>query len=458
LRGFATVIRDLTERKRAEDALRRARDELEVRVRERTADLGEANAALQAEVAERRRAEEGLKRAKEVAEAASRAKDQFLAVLSHELRNPLNPVLLAVSAMMDDPPQAADIAPTLAMIRRNIELEARLIDDLLDVARCASGRMVLDLKVVDAHTLIHQALEVCQAEARSAGVAVDLELTAASHHVEADPARLQQVFWNLIRNATKFTPCGGSIAIRTRNEEAPLGDASGCRLIAEVVDTGMGIEPELLPRIFDPFEQGEDALRRRFGGLGLGLAIGRSVAEAHGGRITASSAGRDRGATFTLELAALPVPIPTPPAPAPPAHEEPPCHQALRILLVEDNKDSLQQLALLLGWRLHVVRTAANLASALELGLAEEFDLLISDIELPDGSGLELMRELKDRRPVPGIAISGFSTEDDIRMSKDAGFSEHLAKPIVFQTLEEAVRRVARGPGLECAVRSPRVG
>ena len=392
------------------------------------------------DVTELKRGAEALQEAKEVAEAANRAKDQFLAILSHELRTPLTPVLLAVSALLDETAGAAELRPSLEMIRRNIELEARLIDDLLDVARASNGRMSLQLKPVDAHAAIHEALAVCGAEVRGAEIRPTLELTAAAHHVNADPARLQQVLWNLIKNAVKFTPRGGPVALRTRNEEDRLGDPRGVRLIIEVSDSGIGIAPEVLPQIFNAFEQGSATLRRRYGGLGLGLAISRSVIEAHGGRLTAASAGTGRGSTFTLELATIarPTPALAPPPPAPAAPAPP---RALRLLLVEDNKETLKFLVAILG-RLHTVRPAADLSSALELAAGEEFDLVLSDIELPDGSGLELMHELRKTRATPGIAMSGFGSEEDVRSSRSAGFAEHLTKPINYRTLEEAIQRV----------------
>jgi two-component system CheB/CheR fusion protein len=227
-------------------------------------------------------------------------------------------------------------------------------------------------------------------------------------------------------------------------------------LIVEVSDSGIGIEPEILPRIFEAFEQGEDALRRRSAGLGLGLAISRSLAEAHGGTLTAASPGRGQGSTFTLELATIAPPGPeAQPAPAPaPATPEsgslpgsgsqsqrtPPPPRPLQILLVEDNKDSLTHLALILGLRGHEVRTAERLAEALQAATSGAYDLVISDIELPDGTGLELMRQI-DSRAVRGIAMSGYGSEEDIQQSLDAGYDEHLTKPVDIHRLEEAIRR-----------------
>ena len=387
-----------------------------------------------------RRAQE-LHRAKEAAEAANRAKDQFLAVLSHELRTPLTPVLLAVSALLDDPDTDADLLPTFSMIRRQVELEARLIDDLLDVTLIAQGKMRLKRETVDAHASIHQSLNLCRGDLDAGRFQLALDLSAAAHHVAADPVRLQQVFGNLLKNAIKFTPMGGTIALRSRNQPGPGPD--GPHLIIEICDSGIGIAPEVLPRIFRAFEQGEAPLRRRFGGLGLGLAISRSVVEAHGGRLSAVSAGQGRGTTLILELATVPEPVAAPPAPdaAPPL-------RPLKILLVEDNPDTLRTLARLLSQQRHTVRAVARLSSAREAAAEGDFDLVLSDIELPDGTGLELMRELGRGRGVPGIAFSGFGSEEDIRQSQAAGFAAHLIKPIDARTLEATIARIVPGAGV----------
>jgi CheY-like chemotaxis protein len=270
-----------------------------------------------------------------------------------------------------------------------------------------------------------------------------MNLVAASHHVNVDSVRFQQVIWNLVQNALKFTPEGGIITVRTRDEPSveALGGVEG--LVIEVIDTGRGIEPELLPRIFEAFEQGEDAAekRRRYAGLGLGLAISRSLAEAHGGILKATSPGVGRGATFTLTLATCPAPPPsTRPAPRPAVSR--PARPGLKILLVEDNNDSRQILSLLLRRSSYDVTTANNLDSARRAAAQHDFDLLISDIQLPDGSGLDLMRELS-ARGILGISMSGFASGDDIRMSQDAEFAEHLAKPISLDVLLDAIGRVA---------------
>jgi signal transduction histidine kinase len=226
---------------------------------------------------------------------------------------PLTPVLIAVSSMLESNSDPA-LRSALEMIRRNIELEARLIDDLLDLSRIFRGRLRLDLEVVDIHHIIRRAVEICRDEVLVAGLVIVIDMKARHYHVMADHARIMQIAWNLVHNAVKFTPADGRITIRTINRPAPSEpgnspvDGQPQRLVIEFEDSGIGIDPQVLPRIFDVFEQGHDDLRGRSGGLGLGLAISRSLAEAMGGRLTASSGGRGLGSTFRLELTTFPTP------------------------------------------------------------------------------------------------------------------------------------------------------
>jgi signal transduction histidine kinase/ActR/RegA family two-component response regulator len=356
------------------------------------------------------------------------AKDQFLAMLSHELRTPLTPVLASALELESQPELPKEIQESLQMIRRNVELEARLIDDLLDLTRIDRGKIQLNFEVVDAHTLLQNALDICQAEIGRKHLTPSLQLGARQVHMRADPARLQQIFWNLINNAVKFTPRNGQITITTSN------DSSG-QLRVEIADTGLGIEPETLPKIFDAFEQGG---RTQLGGLGLGLAISKTLVEAHNGTITAQSAGRNNGATFTLVF---------PTCEKPEAHIAPalspmvPERQPMRILLVEDHEDTNRSLTNLLRRRGYHVQSALNLESALNLSANEEFDVLISDLALPDGTGIDLMQKLVSNRPIVGIALTGFGMEEDIRKSKAAGFQHHLVKPIDLNKLDSLIQQ-----------------
>ena len=243
-----------------------------------------------------RAAKNSADRAKGIAELANRAKDYFLAVLSHELRTPLAPVVMGVSMLQDRPDLDREMRETLEMVRRNAEMEARLIDDLLDMTRIARGKVELHKRRVDLATVIDYAVEVCRPdiEARRLVLAVDMG-PDAPYWVEADITRLQQVFWNLLKNAVKFTPHEGRVGIRCRL------DGPG-HVVAEVSDNGIGIDAEALPRLFDAFEQAERSLQRQFGGLGLGLAISKAMVEMHGGSIEAHSEGPDKGATFRVRL------------------------------------------------------------------------------------------------------------------------------------------------------------
>lgn len=386
-----------------------------------------------------------LEQAKAAAEAANQAKDRFLAILSHELRNPLNPILIAVSAMQQDAMTPSAMGSDLQLIRRNIELEARLIDDLLDMTRISKGKLELTLQDVDAHALLQQVIETCAPELPAKDLSLSVDLRAERHYVSADAPRLQQVFWNLLRNAVKFTPSGGSITIRTANtpRTSPAG-AGQSALVIEFSDTGIGIDPATLPRIFRAFEQGGHAITRQFGGLGLGLVIAKTLLEMHGGSIGAASPGIGHGATFTAQLPALDA-APIRPAPSTPASQPaaPVAARGLSILLVEDHQDTSRLMARLLTNLEHRVQVASTYCSALQVAHDQAFDLVISDIGLPDGNGLDLMRQLKEQYGLKGICLSGYGMERDVRHAREAGFLEHLTKPIDFQELQAAIERFA---------------
>src|SRR6266404_1446948 len=375
--------------------------------------------ALSAGMAERRRVEEALQQQKAVVEGVNRTKDHFLAMLSHELRTPLTPVISALEGLETEPAQTAEVKSALAMIRRNIELETQLIDDLLDFTRIAKDKLQLRFAPVDAHLAISNVVEICSAEADSRRLRVHLNLRANTHHVAADAAKFQQIVWNLLKNAIKFTAENGEIAISSSNPSPEV-------LTISMRDTGIGMEPEVMQRIFDPFEQGNRSFERRFGGLGLGLAISKSLAQAHGGALTAQSDGRDKGSRFILTMKTVAPPMRVAKFAAPPVPETRP----LRILLVDDHVDTCTALERLLVRRGHLVAAAHNVRSAMEAAARSSFDLLISDIALPDGTGIELMSYLRAMSGIPGIAISGFGMNGDIEKSFEAGFAEHLVKPV----------------------------
>jgi len=397
-----------------------------------TAVLAITAMALSAGMAERRRIEEKLQQQKSIVQAANRTKDHFLAMLSHELRTPLTPVISALDSLEAEASQTQDTKASLAMIRRNIELETQLIDDLLDFTRIARDKMQLRFAPMDAHQAVSNVVEICRAEARSKKLNVHVNLRAKTHLVTADTAKFQQIIWNLLKNAIKFTPEGGDITISSDNPSETLFTVS-------VRDTGIGIEPEVMQRIFDPFEQGNRSFEHRFGGLGLGLAISKSLAQAHDGRLTAQSGGANCGSTFTLSMQTLPQDEAAGvAAEAVTSHS---ARQALKILLVDDHQDTCAALEKLLARRGHLVAVSHDVRSAMEAAARNKFDLLISDIALPDGTGMDLMMQLRAIANVPGIAISGFGNDVDIGRSLQAGFSEHLIKPIKLDNLEAAIER-----------------
>ncbi|HEV7506565.1 MAG TPA: ATP-binding protein [Thermoanaerobaculia bacterium] len=376
------------------------------------------------------------------AQAANLAKDQFLATLSHELRTPLTPVLAVISSLEGDDRLEAKVRDSLAMVRRNVELEARLIDDLLDLTRISRGKLELSRRPTDLRQIVEQAIETCCGQDMASGrLSIVKDLAAADQTVWADAPRLSQVFWNLLNNAIKFTPEGGTITVRSWFETDEI--------VVQVSDTGVGIRLEALGHIFNAFEQGDLGTARRFGGLGLGLAISKAIVELHGGRLSAESEGVDHGATFTVRLPVGRSRL----EPAVSVGEErrgaprPEAGRPLHILLAEDHIDTAEALAALLeglGHRITVAGTVAGgLAAAAEAAAADRsVDLVISDLGLPDGSGLELMRELARLYRLTGIALSGYGMEEDVRKSRQAGFARHLTKPVTLDLLKDVIDQV----------------
>ncbi len=381
--------------------------------------------------AERERLLEFERRARAEIERASDAKSEFLATLSHELRTPLTPVLLTVSLMELRPDLPPDLRQDVALIRRNVELESRLISDLLDLTRIERGKLQLDAADVDLHEIVRSAIDICQRET-SAKLAVNLR--ANRHTIRGDATRLQQIFWNLINNAQKFTKPDGTITVRSF--DAPSG-----AICVEVTDTGAGIDAEVLPKLFNAFEQGEVRAVRQQAGLGLGLTISRRLAEAHGGTITASSAGRGHGATFAVELPVISRLDADPASSLSTAGAQ--SMRPLAVLLVEDHEPTLTVMSKLLRSLGHRVIGATTVASAADAANHDGFDVIISDLGLPDGSGLDVMRQLRDRYAGRAIALTGYGMESDVAASREAGFAEHLTKPVDLAALQAAIQRVA---------------
>jgi signal transduction histidine kinase/ActR/RegA family two-component response regulator/uncharacterized membrane protein affecting hemolysin expression len=405
--------------------------------------------------------EEELSRAKEAAEAANKEKDQFLAIVSHELRTPLTPALAAAAMLESDGTLSPQIRQDLSVIRRNIEVEARLIDDLLDITRIVRGKLELRRQVVDARSLLEHAMQnYCLAAAAKKQIRVSMKMTATQSHVLVDSSRMTQVFWNLLQNACKFTPTGGSIDVRVYNEYpqrrspnviSPNGEKDRlCQLVVEVLDTGMGISPETLPKIFNAFEQGERSRGQGFGGLGLGLAISRAIIELHDGSISAASEGKGKGATFTVRLHCV-KPVLTAETDRPVAAvSDAVARRSMRVLVVEDHPDTAEQFARLLRHVGHEVVCAGSIKEAQTCALvtpdqnrACAFDILISDLDLPDGSGRELMRNLAQRYPIHGIAISGHGMKEDVDGSIQAGFSYHITKPVNWTELKAVIDKIS---------------
>jgi two-component system, chemotaxis family, CheB/CheR fusion protein len=386
------------------------------------------------DVTERRAAEREIIAARDEAERATKAKDQFLAVLSHELRTPLTPVVMLLDSLRTRSELPADVRSDLQLIQRNVMMEARLVDDLLDINRISQGKLQLQVELVDIHRTLEFAENICHAQASEKSIRVVTEFRAPNPHVCGDLSRLQQVFWNLIQNAVKFTPPHGTVTITT----ASGGDDW---IVISVADTGVGITADVLPKVFDAFEQGTTAVTRQFGGLGLGLAISRALVDAHGGVISATSRGLNQGATFSVHLkSATEAECAAAPTPAAAFSAR---KQRLRILLVEDHEDTRTTLQRLLTRRGHHVFAARTIAEAVSIGSREPIDLLVSDIGLPDGSGTDLMRSLRTGHPgIKGIALSGFGLEEDVDASIRAGFAEHLTKPLNLQQLEDAIERL----------------
>ena len=375
-----------------------------------------------------------LKIAKDAAEKANAAKDEFLAALSHELRTPLTPILSAVSALDASTVSREELVRTFTIIQRNIELEARLIDDLLDLTRITRGKLHIERQTVDLHECLRHAEEICAADLVKKNIQVSHQIEAVQHHIAGDSARLQQVFWNILANAVKFTPHGGHISIETRN---PPTDGIEVR----VRDSGIGIPEENLNSIFNAFDQGPASRAKSGGGLGLGLAIAKALVEAQSGTIVAASEGTGKGAEFRVDLpvAARPRASESPKnEPAPPKE----ITSRPTILLVEDHLDSADILNRMLHRRGFTVLSAHTVAQALEVFSAQPIDLVISDIGLPDGTGSDLMKIIRQTKDMPAIAVSGFGMEQDLARSTEAGFNAHLIKPVTVQTLENTIRKL----------------
>ncbi len=406
--------------------------------------LLEWSAAQCALLFESRRWQEALRERTIALEAASRAKDTFLASLSHELRTPLTPVLVTAGMLEEDPRLPEDVVADVRVIQRNIAVQSRLIDDLLDLTRIARGKMDLHLEPVKVKTLLGECAGIVASDLTAAGVKLEARVELPDVAVvHGDGARLQQIFWNILTNSIKFSPRDGVI---TMVAAAVPGES---KVAVTIMDQGPGIPPEDLERIFQPFEQSASSGGRQSQrGLGLGLSIARAITELHDGIIKAWPPEKGSGAKFTVTLplaesgAETGATVVPPPAPAAETPAKP-----LRILLVEDHEDTGRSLTRLLTRSGYQVRHARSRQEARDAWREDPLDMLVSDLGLADGSGIDVIQDIRALSPdVPAICMSGYGMAADIARTREAGFQTHLIKPVRFQALEEAIRNL-RNPG-----------
>ena len=449
------AIRYAIERKRVQEDLRLANTGLEQRVEKRTAELREINARLQSEIAERtlaqHQAADLLKReqaARREVEAANRSKDEFLAILSHELRTPLNAILGWSEILRTGEPTRAEVIEGVEVIERNARSQARLVEDVLEVSRIICGKIRLNLGRVDLQVVIDAAVTGARPTASAKGVSLRQAGEPLPRQSPGDADRLQQVLGNLLSNAIKFTPKGGEVAVSARQDETHTEIV--------VTDTGIGIQPDFLPFVFDRFRQSDASITRSHGGLGLGLSISRHLVEMHGGTVAAASAGEGKGATFVVSL---PLDLPAGhtlegdgtvnrPGRADGVNGEMPGLANVRVLVLDDENDSRRVVVRLLSRAGAEVREADS--ASLVTGILGEWpaDVLISDIAMPGEDGYSLIRRLRASpnvawRTLPAMALTAFARPEDQAQALEAGFQMHLPKPFDPAALLSAVTSLA---------------
>lgn len=392
-----------------------------------------------AERREREREVHELAAQRQTAELSSQAKDRFLALLSHELRTPLTPVLAAVSDLEAREGLDPDVRDLVTVIRRNVQDEAHLVDELLDASRVRHGRLAVREDPVNVHTILEEVAQWLGRQGARLNLRTAVVFKAEQVYVRGDALRLRQVLRNLVDNALKFTDPGGRVEIRTDNR--------GSQLVILVSDTGQGMERERLLRLFEPFEQVGADPEAKPGGLGLGLAICKGLVEAHQGTIDVKSEGRGRGTTFEIVLPTIEPPEESAPPPVAASDRRPVPEPGTRVLLVEDHSDTADLLSMLLRKAGYTVCGADRVASAIELLAEEDVDVVLSDLGLPDGSGLDLLRHLRAQgQDVPAVALSGYGARKDVEAAERAGFQAHVTKPVSFDRLRRTLEAVRTAP------------
>ena len=392
--------------------------DLEQRIEQRTAELTRLNV--------------------ELAEA-NRAKDVFLATLSHELRTPLTPVVGWIKLLRSGTLDEKSVLQALDAIERNAWLQSRLIDDLLDTSRIATGKLHFEPKPTDFNVVVKAAVDTVRASAATRSIDLSMALWPTSLVVMGEPVRLQQIAWNLVSNAIKFTDPGGVVSVTTSIE--------GTEAILLVIDTGVGIEPSFLPHVFDRFRQADGSTSRRHGGLGLGLAIADALANMHGGRLEARSDGVGRGSCFTFRIEVAPTESVATESVDNKVHS----FQGLDVLIVEDSPDTLVLLSKIFEREGANVTTAASAAEALHLAVMKRPNIIVSDIGMPETDGYQLLEQLRvlpGLSDVPAIAISGYASEEDRERALSVGYLELVAKPVDVDLLFNLIQEL-KSPALK---------
>ena len=375
---------------------------------------------------------------RQTAEEANRLKDEFLAIMSHELRNPLNVILGYAELLlrMDEIKGSANLRRMADAVKRNAVAQSKLIRDLLDLSRLRSGKLELNLETVSPVSSIENAIETVYADATSKDISIEVNAPDDLLFVKADPVRLEQIIWNLLNNAVKFTPNGGRIEVRLEEDRN--------HLVLKVSDNGQGIDSSFLPHIFQIFRQADSGTNRVQSGMGIGLAVVQQLVELHGGSVTAHSDGPGKGATFTIRL---PRSVQAKSRSAPMGDLSGNTLQGMTVLVVDDSEDTTEMLRHLLEIGGAVVSVATSGFEALRLASENEFDVVLSDISMPEMDGFEFLsklRQLPGKQDVPAVALTGFGRPEDIQRASREGFFAHLTKPFDIQTLASLLKKIPR--------------